>query len=46
MSFKGFNDSKRILDRSQYFNKLEGKKHMLCYQDHGRNHSKMEWLYL
>ena len=46
MTFKGFNDSKRILDRSQYFNMLEDKEHMLCYQDHGRNHSIMEWLYL
>ena len=26
MTFKGFNDSKRLLDRSQYFNMLEGKK--------------------
>ena len=26
MAFKGFNDSKRLLDRSQYFNMLEGKK--------------------
>ena len=26
MTFKGLNDSKRLLDRSQYFNMLEGKK--------------------
>ena len=26
MTFKGFNHSKRILDRSQYFNMLKGKK--------------------
>ena len=26
MTFKVFNDSKRLLDRSQYFNMLEGKK--------------------
>ena len=26
MTFKGFNDSKRLLDRSQYFDKLDGKK--------------------
>ena len=26
MTFKGFNDSKRLLDRSQYFNMLDGKK--------------------
>ena len=26
LTFDGFNDSKRLLDRSQYFNMLEGKK--------------------
>ena len=26
MTFKGFNDSKRLLDRSQYFDMLAGKK--------------------
>ena len=26
MTFKGFNDSKRLLDRSQYFDMLHGKK--------------------
>ena len=26
MSFKGFNDSKRLSDRSQYFDMLEGKR--------------------
>ena len=26
MTFKCFNDSKRLLDRSQYFDMLEGKK--------------------
>ena len=26
MTLKGFNDCKRLLDRSQYFNMLEGKK--------------------
>ena len=26
MTFKGFNDSKRLLDRSQYFDMLDGKK--------------------
>ena len=26
MTFKGFNDSKRLLDRSQYFDMWEGKK--------------------
>ena len=33
MTFEGFNDSKRVLDRSQYFDMLEGKKNQLCYQD-------------
>ena len=36
-TFKGFNDSKRLLDRSQYFNMKEGKKYQLCYQDPGKN---------
>ena len=31
-TFKEFNDSKRLLDRSQYFKMIEGKKHQLCYQ--------------
>ena len=26
MTFKGFKDSKRLLDLSQYFEKIEGKK--------------------
>ena len=26
MTFKGFNDSKRLLDQSEYFDMLEGKK--------------------
>ena len=26
MTFKGFNDSKRLLDRSQHFDMLEGKQ--------------------
>ena len=26
MTFKGFNDSKRLLDRSQFFDMLEGEK--------------------
>ena len=38
MSFKGFNDSKRLLDRSQFFDMLKGKKKQLCYQDLGKNH--------
>ena len=35
--FKGFNDSKRLLDRSQYFKMIEGKKYQLCYQSPGKN---------
>ena len=29
MTFKGFKDSKRLLDRFQFFNMLEGKKYQL-----------------
>ena len=36
-TFQGFNDSKRLLDRSQYFKKIEGEKNQLCYQDPGKN---------
>ena len=46
MTFKGLNDSKLLLDRSQYFDMLEGKKISACYQDHGRNHSITVSLYL
>ena len=45
MTFKGFNDSKRLLDRSQHFDKLDGKKYQLCYQDRGKNHSITALLY-
>ena len=38
MTFKGFNDSKRLLDRSQYFDMLDGRKYQQCYQDRGKNH--------
>ena len=38
MTFKGFNDSKVFLDRSQFLTMLEGKKNQLCYQDRGKNH--------
>ena len=41
MTFKGFNDSKRLLDPSQFFDMLHGKKNQLCYQDRGKNHSIM-----
>ena len=37
MTFKGFKDSKRLLDRSQFFAMLEGKRYQQCYQDHGKN---------
>ena len=30
-TFKELNDSKRLLDRSQYFKTIEGNKHQLCY---------------
>ena len=45
MTFRGFNDNKRLLDQSQYFNTLDGKKMsaMLpksCYQN-----LKMVFLY-
>ena len=29
-TFKGFNDSKRLRDRSQYYKMIEGKKYMHC----------------
>ena len=45
MTFKGFNDSKRLLDRSQYFDMLDGKKYQLCYQDRGKNHLITALLY-
>ena len=45
-TFKGFNDSKRLLDRSQYFKMIEGEKYQLCYQNRGKNHLTMELLYL
>ena len=40
--FNGFNDSKRLLDRSQYFNMFEVKKNQLSYHNHGKNHLKIE----
>ena len=45
MTFKGFNVSKRLLHRSQYFDMLKGKKKQLCYQDRGKNHSITVLLY-
>ena len=45
MTFKGFNDSKRLLDRSQYFIMLEGKKNQLYYLKVGKSHLIMELSY-
>ena len=39
MTFKDFNDSKRLIDRSQIFDMLEGKKISTMLQDVGRNQS-------
>ena len=42
-TFKGLNDSKRLLDRSQYFKMKKGeKKYQLCYQDRGKKRLIME----
>ena len=35
-TFEEFNDSKRLLDCSQYFKRKVGKKNQLCYQDLGK----------
>ena len=35
-TFRGFNDSNRILNRAQYFKMIEVKKYQLCYQDPGK----------
>ena len=40
LTFKDFNDSKRLIDRSQYFDILESKKISAMLQDHGKNHLK------
>ena len=37
MIFKVFNDCKRLLDRSDSFIMLEGKKITASYQGHGKN---------
>ena len=34
-TFKGFNNSKRLLDRPQYFEMIEGKK-KICYKKVGK----------
>ena len=36
-TFKGFIDSKRLLDRSQCFKMKKGETYQLCYQDRGKN---------
>ena len=41
-TFKGFNDSKRLLDRSQCFKMKKGETYQLCYQDRGKNRLIME----
>ena len=43
--FKYFNNSKRILNRSQNFNMLEDKKYQLCCLKSGKNHLRMELIY-
>ena len=43
--FKGFKDSKRLLDRSQCFKMIEGKKYLLCYLKVGKNHLILELSY-
>ena len=45
-TFKGFNDSKQLLDRSQYFKMIEGKKYQLCCLKAGTNRLIVEKLYL
>ena len=40
MTLEGFKDSKRLLDRSQYFDMLGEKEYQQCYQDRGKNHSR------
>ena len=41
-TFKRFNDSERLLDRSQSFKIEDGKNYQLCYQDHGKNRLTVE----
>ena len=35
-TYKGFNDSKRLLDRSQKYKMIEGKKYLHCYLKAGK----------
>ena len=45
MTFKGFNDSKQLLDRSQNFDMLEGKKLTAVLPRSWKNRLIMELLY-
>ena len=45
MTFKGFIDSKRLLDRFEYFDMLEGKKRSAMFPNHGKNRLIMELSY-
>ena len=42
-TFEGFTDSRRLLDRSQYFKKIEGKKYQLCCLKVGKNRLVVEF---
>ena len=44
-TFEGFEDNKRLLDRSQYFKMIKRKKNQLCYLKFGKNHLIVELLY-
>ena len=46
ITFKGFNGCKRLLDRTQYFDMLEGKKISAMLQNHGKSRLIMVLLYL
>ena len=45
MTFEDFNDSKRLPDRSQYFDMLEGKKISAMLPKSWKNRSIMELSY-
>ena len=46
MTFKSFNDNKRLLDRSQYFNMFEGNNISAVLPGSRKNHLLMASLYL
>ena len=46
MTFKGFNDSKRLFNRSQYFKMLEAKKILAMLPRSWKKHSITLFLYL